>query len=142
MTANPESDDDWMRWSDADLAWQGVFDAEPRWSIAHGVHVFVFKDVERLQAACENPEAGAHSITYRETDAAGVGAVILLAEPVTLSSIVHEVTHVALFWARRTTRRKQRALGWLNQHPESVPEIVGNLSAVLWHSLPADLLDQ
>lgn len=128
-------------WPDADVAWQGVFEGDLRWSISHGVHVFVFNDVEALRRACGDAEAGAHSITYRKPDSAGVGAIVMLAQPVTLSAIVHEVTHVGLFWARGTTRRKQRAFNFLSHHTEYLPELISNLSSVLWFSLPQDLLE-
>ena len=130
-----------LHWPDEDVAWQGVFGAELAWSVPHGVHVFVFNDVGALQRACEDPRAGGHSITYDEPDEAGVGALIMLARPVTLAVIIHEVTHVALFWSRPTVTPGQRARAFLNSHGEDIPELIGNLSAVLWYSLPKEHLD-
>lgn len=133
--------DDEDTWPAADVAWQGVFTADEAWSIAHGAHVFVFHDVDGLRSACGDPLAGAHSLSYPQPDADGVGARMFFAQPVTLSAIVHEVTHVALFWARELAGPHTRARGWLADHPEEVAELVGNLAAVLWYSLPAELLD-
>ena len=133
---------DKFHWPDDDVAWQQVFEADPSWGIDHGVHVFVMKDVEALRRACEDPEAGAWSLSYRKPDSGNNRALIMLAPPATLSAVVHEVTHVALYWARDTARRKQRAFGWLGKHPESVPILTGNLASVIWYNLPLEFIDQ
>lgn len=124
-----------------EVVWHGCFAKDHPYAIEHDVDVFVFESVEALHRATGQTTISAQSRSFPQPDADGVGAIILLTQPVPLSTIVHEVTHVALFWARRTARRKQRAYGWLANHPEQVAELVGNLSAVLWHSLPAHLLD-
>jgi hypothetical protein len=128
-------------WPGEDLAHQYVLYPDPEFGIPYGVHVFVFKDRDALQRAAGDARAAAHSITYDEQDSRGVQAVVMLAQPVSLSLVIHEVTHTALYWARKTTRRKQRALGWLNGHTEDVPDLIGNLSAVIWYTLPAELCD-
>lgn len=128
-------------WPGSDVAWESLFDEDPSLSVPHKVHVFVFNDRDALVRACGDPDAGAHSWSYGDADADNTRAVMLLARPVLLSAIAHEATHIALFWARDTTRRKQRAYGWLEGHPESVPELVGNLTAIVWHSLPTELID-
>ncbi len=130
-----------LSWPDDAIAWHGVFDAVPEWSVDYGVDVWIFKTLEGLRDACGDPAATAFSRTYDTPDAAGVGALMLFVGPVPISLIAHEVAHVALFWARDLATPHQRARRWLAEHPEAVAELVGNLTAVLWHSLPEDLLD-
>jgi hypothetical protein len=132
------TDDDVMfHWPAADVAWHGEFDSERRYSIEHGVRVFVFNDRDALQRAVEREDINGFSTTYGEEDADGMQATIMLAQPVELSTVVHEVTHVGLLWHRPKVRRKQRAHGWLDRHPESIAELIGNLSTVIWHNIPA-----
>lgn len=121
-----------------DVLWETVFDEDKFFSIHHKVHVFVLKDDITLQRVCDDPLAGAHSISYGSPDSNNVRAVILLAAPVMLSAVIHEATHIALFWERTEVRRKQRAYSWLNTHPERIPEIVSNLAGIIWYSIPEE----
>lgn len=127
---------DGFHWNGEDVAWQGVFDAAPEIDVPFGVHIFIFKTLEAFRAACDEPGAYAWSRTYNEVDNNGIGALILFGPDVPLSNVAHEATHVSLFWARNTTHPNQRSLRWLDEHPESVAEMVGGLTAMLWHSLP------
>lgn len=129
-------DDRMWHWPDADIAWHGAFDSERDYSIEHGVRVFVFTDLDALQRAVERDNVNAFSTTYGEEDADGMQATIMLAQPVELSTVVHEVTHVGLLWHRPKARRKQRAHGWLDRHPESIAELIGNLSTIIWFNIP------
>lgn len=133
---------DEITWPDADVEWQAVLKANLEgWTIGHGVHVFVFKTREALQAAAESPDAAAHSRTYDAPDAAGIGGLMMLSYPVPLSIVAHEVTHMVLVWAKATAGPQQKARRWLEEHPEEVAEIIGNLTAVIWYSLPEELLE-
>ncbi len=127
------------RWPSADVLWQSVFDADDEWGIPHGVHVFVMRDVESLQRASQSPTAGAWSLSYDEPDDQNVRGLILLAPPVELSAVIHEVTHVALHWASFEPNAHDRARRWLRDHPESVPILTGNLSTVVWVNLPREV---
>ncbi|KJL39922.1 hypothetical protein [Microbacterium trichothecenolyticum] len=122
-----------------EVVWEAGFAKERQYAIEHGVDVYVFESIDALHRATGITTISAQSRAFPQPTANGVGAIILLAQPVTLSAIVHEVTHVGLFWARRTARRKQRAYGWLADHPEQIAELIGNLSAVIWHSLPEEI---
>lgn len=124
------------------VRWHTAFAGDEQYGIWHGVHVFVLNDVDAVRAASGDPDAHGWSSTYDEPDAGGVGAVILLYGPVPLALIAHEVTHVVLHWARSTATPHDRARRWLEQHPEEVAEVIGNLTAVLWYSIPEELLER
>lgn len=125
-----------MKWPDAHVAWEAVLDAAPHLGMPFATHVFVFHTAEQLRAACGDPDAGAFSSTFDEVDDAGVGALVMLSrEHLALSLVAHEATHVALFHHRESAGRIG-ARRWLNEHPESVADMAGNLTAVIWHSLP------
>lgn len=117
---------------------QWVISAMPDMSVPFGIHVFIFDTVEHLQAACEDPQASAHSIAYRNTDADGIGAIVMLAQPhLDVSIVAHEATHIALFHHARTLTGRMGARRWLSEHPESVAEMAGNVTALIWHTIPA-----
>lgn len=118
-------------WPDAHIVLQDVINAAPDYSIPFAVHVFVFDTVAHLRDACGDPEASAHSTTYDEPDDAGIGAVVMLAEP-HLSLVAHEATHIALHH-HGNEAGKGSAKTWLAYHPESVAEMIGNLTALIWY---------
>lgn len=125
-----------MHWPDEHVAWQGVIHAAPDMSVQFGVHVFVFHTLDQLRAACDDPKASAHSLTYAEPDAANIGAVVFFAKPhLELSLVTHECTHIALFHHSHTARSRIGARRWLAEHPETIAEMVGNLTALVWYGV-------
>lgn len=125
-----------MHWPDEHVAWQGVVDADEGMSVPFGVHVFVFHTEEQLRAACGDAEASAHSATFDEPDDANIGALVMLsAENLELSLVAHEVAHIALFHHGKDVGRTV-AKRWLAHHPESVAEMIGNLTALIWFLIP------
>ncbi len=104
--------------------------------IHHKVKVFIFKDQEKLNKAIEgNGWVAGHSVTYRKPDADNTIALICFTkEYLDLSIITHEVAHVAMFMESNRTGRKP-ANRWLQQHPERLIELIGNLTMVVWEGL-------
>jgi hypothetical protein len=137
----PHPDTSPSRWPSDAVLWEGIIDEDLAMSVDHKVHVFIFRDLETLQAAAGDPNAGAHSISFREADDLNVRAAVLLAAPIQLSQLAHEAAHIGLYWSKATARPKQRAWSWIEAHPESLAELIGNLTAFLWYSLPAQYLD-
>lgn len=128
-----------MTWPDEHVAWQSVIAGWPEMSVPFDTHVFIFHTIEQLQAACGDRQANAHSSTWRTPDSAGVGALVMLtAEHLELAVIAHESTHIALFHHRNILDRGDRtgARRWLDQHPETIAEMVGNLTALIWYGIP------
>lgn len=129
-----------LTWPDEHVCWQGVIEADPDYSVPFGVHLFVFQTRAHLRAACQDGQASAHSMTYPEADGAGIGATIMFSrEELHLSLAAHEVTHVALFHAGRSETTRVGAKRWLKDHPESVAEMVGNLTALVWAAIEANV---
>lgn len=128
---------DEMSWPDEHVAWQGIIEASPEMSVPYGVHVFVFHKTEQLQSAVNTENIGGHSQAWNTPDSRGVGALIMLsAEELHLSVVAHEATHVALYQHSRTERSRIGARRWLVDHPESVAEMIGNLTALIWYGIP------
>lgn len=126
-----------MHWPDEHVAWQGIIAAEPDMSVPFAVHLFIFHTREQLRTACETPNASAHSTTWDEPDANNIGAMIFLSvEDLHLSLVAHEVTHIALIHHAHQERSRVGARRWLAEHPETVAEMVGNLTALAWYSIP------
>lgn len=127
-----------LHWPDEHVTDQWIIDAMPEMAVPFRIHVFVFDTVEHLQTACEDLQANAHSITYRDVDADGIGALVMLARPhLELSIIAHEAAHISLFHHAHTITERVDARRWLTEHPESVAEMTGNIAALIWHTLPA-----
>lgn len=126
-----------LHWPDEHVAWQNVIAADPEMSVPFAVHVFIFHTIEQLQAACEDPEANAHSMTHVEVDDAGVGAVVMLAKPeLHLSIVAHEAAHIALLHQAHIMNSRIGARRWLHEHPEYIAQMIGNLTAILWYGTP------
>lgn len=114
-----------------------VIEADESMSVPFCTRVFVLRDREMLRAATSNERACAHSITFEEIDGAGIGAIVLLnLDDLHLSLVAHEIMHVALSRAAYD-EPADITREWLLDHPESIAELVGNLSALIWYSLPA-----
>lgn len=125
-----------FQWPDSAVKRQLRIDAWPDLSVPFRVQVFLFRTTDELRAACGDPLAAAHSISYRKVDREGVGAVIMLtAEELELSLVAHEVTHIALYWWGHRVPKKRTARRVLRKHSERVPEMIGNLTALIWYSL-------
>ncbi len=125
--------DDAMSWPDADVHWQGVLDANPDFSIPFATHVFVFHTCDQLRSACGRPDAVAHSTTFVAPDPANVGALLFFSlEDLALSLVAHEATHVALIHHSQIEQTRIGAKRWLHDHPETIAEMVGNLTSIVW----------
>lgn len=123
-------------WKDEHLHWQGIIDADPDYSIPFATHVFIFKTRELLRAACEHDQACAHSLTFDEPDNAGIGATMFFnLEDIELSLAGHEATHVALAHHSNIETTRIGAKRWLWDHPESIAEMTGNLTTLVWAKL-------
>jgi hypothetical protein len=62
----------------------------------------------------------------------------LAADQMELAHVVHECTHIALWWYWTTVLEQipnARAVAHIGHHDESIPEMVGNLSALIWYQL-------
>lgn len=126
-----------MHWPDDAVAHQFILSAAPEVAVPFSVHVFIFHTIEQLRQACGDFNSNAHSFTYDEPDANDVGAVVMLAKTdLEVALVAHEATHVALFRHAHTTTGRIGARRWLHEHPESMAEMVGNLTALIWHNLP------
>lgn len=124
------------RWPDEHVHWQGVIAAAPDYSVPFAVHVFILKTRLHLRAAVGHEHASAFSITPEEADHAGVGATMLFnLEDIELSLAAHEATHVALSHHSNIETTRIGAKRWLWDHPESVAEMTGNLTALVWAKL-------
>lgn len=123
-------------WPDAHIVHHETIPSDEAYSVPFAVEIFVFDTIEHLRQACKDPQASAHSTTYEEPDHAKVGAIIMLAEPeMHMSLVAHEVSHVALHH-HGSTVGKASAKRWLADHPESIAEMIGNLTALIWYRLP------
>lgn len=127
-----------MRWPDEHVAWQSLIDAAPDMSVPFAVHVFIFHELEQLREAAGDPNASGFSTTYRDLDASGTGAILLLVKTdLELSIVAHEAAHMALFWhMRQPDVGRVGARRWLSQHPEHLAEMIGNMTALLWYAIP------
>jgi hypothetical protein len=114
-----------------------IFDAAPDMSIPYKVRVIILRELDHINSITENDTASATSITFNADKLIdGIGAYFFIPqETLEISVIAHECTHAALFWVMKDVRRKQRAYGWLANHPEKVPECIGNLTSILWYNL-------
>lgn len=129
-----------MHWPDEHVAHQFILSAAPEHAVPFGVHVFIFHTIGQLQEACGDFNSNAHSTTYDEPDGNDVGALVMLSKSdLEVALVAHEATHIALFHHARIPKRRTSARRWLAQHPESMAEMVGNLTALIWHNLPQDL---
>jgi hypothetical protein len=125
-----------LTWPDAHVHWQGVIPADPDFGVPFGVHVFIFHTTEQLRAASGHDTAVAHSVTFDHVDDAGVGALLFFTlEELHLSLAAHEATHVALAHHGNEERSRIGAKRWLWDHPESVAEMIGNLTVLVWRHL-------
>lgn len=125
-----------MTWPDEHLTWQGVIDAIPTHSVPFAVHVFLFDTRAHMQAACQVDNAAAHSSSYDEPDTNNIGALMFFnTEDLELSLAAHEATHVALHHASVIETTRVGARRWLNEHPEWVAEMIGNLTILVWSAL-------
>lgn len=114
----------------------GALAAAPDYSVPFAVHVFILKTRDHLRAAAGHEHASAFSITPDEPDHAGVGATMLFnLEDIELSLAAHEATHVALTHHSNIEATRIGAKRWLWDHPESVAEMTGNLTALVWAKL-------
>lgn len=128
-----------MHWPDAHIAWQGIIEAWPEMEVPFSTHVFIFHTIDQLREACGDPEANAHSSTYSKADSQNIGALVMLtADQLELAVVAHEAAHIALFHHKNALDRSDRtgARRWLNEHPESIAEMIGNLTAMIWFGLP------
>lgn len=122
-----------MSWPDADLHWQGILAANPDFAIPFATHVFVFHTRDQLRSACDRPDAVAHSTTFTDPNPANVGALLFFSlEDLALSLVAHEATHVALIHHAQVEETRIGAKRWLHDHPESIAEMVGNLTSIVW----------
>ena len=122
----------------AHVAWQSEFDSAPDAAIPFRVQVVIFHTVEQLREATGREGAYGVSMTWAEASADEVGACILLAKPhLELSILAHEVAHAALF-AHGHRVGRGGAKRWLSEHPESVVDMIGNLTAVVWYGMPTE----
>ena len=120
-------------WPDTHVVLQDVISPAPEYSIPFAVHVFVFDTIEHLREACATSDAHAHSMTYDEPDDANIGAIVMLvASDLHLSLVAHEATHIALNHHTKHAGN-ETAEDWLADHPESVAEMIGNLTALIWY---------
>lgn len=125
-----------MTWPDEHVHWQGVIPAAPEYAIPFATHVFIFKTRAHLREAAGDPGACARSTTYTEADADNVGALLMFTlEDLHLSLAAHEATHVALAHHGNVERSRVGAKRWLAEHPESIAEMTGNLTAFVWAAL-------
>lgn len=126
-----------VNWPDEHVAWQQVLEGDPDMSVPFDVHVFIFHTSEQLQAACGNPLANGHSSTWTQPDSVNIGALVMLAkDELELSVVAHEAAHIALFHHRNILTGRISARRWLNDHPEHIAEMIGNLTAIIWYNLP------
>ena len=78
---------------------------------------------------------GAHSYTPDKIDENGMGGYIFMSlERAYLSVLAHEVAHIALFHHGDKAGRKP-ANRYLWNHPESLAEMIGNMTALYWYRL-------
>ena len=125
-----------ISWPDTHVHWQGIIPAAPEYSVPFAVHVFIFKTREQLRQAVEDPEACAHSRTFTAPDPNDVGALLTFSiEDLHVSLAAHESAHVALAHHGHNEQSRISARRWLNEHPESVAEMTGNLTAFVWAAL-------
>lgn len=118
------------------VAWQGVIEAIPSHSVPFGVHVFLMHTREQMRSACADPHASAWSSTYDDVDVNDIGAIMLFnVEDLELALAAHEATHVALNHAAAIEATRTGARRWLNEHPEWIAEMVGNLTVLIWAAL-------
>ncbi|MCK2034473.1 hypothetical protein [Microbacterium sp. KSW4-4] len=128
---------DEMTWPEEHVAWQGIIDAAPEMSVPHAVHVFIFHTAKQLQSAVGQENIGGHSQAWNAPDSRGVAAVIMLnAEELYLSIVAHEASHVALYHHSGLEQTRVGARRWLKDHPESIAEMIGNLTALIWYGIP------
>lgn len=127
-----------LEFPDEHVAWQEIIAADPEYGLPFAVHVVIFHTRDQLAAACKSPEAGGHSVTYREPDESGVGAAVFLnKEMLELSIVAHEAAHVALFWERNhNDPGRIGARRWLEEHPETLVDSIGNITAFIWFRIP------
>lgn len=126
-----------MTWPDEHVAWQGIVEAAPEMSVPYAVHVFIFRTAKQLQEAVGQRNIGGHSQAWNTPDSRGVGALIMLnVEDLHLSVVAHEATHVALYQHSRTEQTRIGARRWLKDHPETIAEMIGNLTALIWYAIP------
>lgn len=127
---------DVIRWKDDDLHWQGVIEAAPEYSVPFAVHVFLFKTRELMQAVFQDNQACAFSKTFNEPDTANVGALMMFnLEDLEMSLAAHESAHVALAHHSNIETSRVGAKRWLRDHPESIAEMIGNLTMLVWTAL-------
>ncbi len=125
-----------MQWPAGDVAWQGVIEAIPTHSVPFAVHVFLMHEREQLRRACGDPNASAWSSTYDNVDGADIGAIMLFnLEDLELALAAHESAHVALNHAALVEKTRVGARRWLNEHPEWIAEMIGNLTVLVWAAL-------
>lgn len=135
MTAVPPSED--LSWPDSYVAWHGIIDAAPGYSVPFRTHVFIFHTLDQLRATVGNPDANGYSSTYDEPDADNIGALIILIKTdLELSIVAHEATHIALFHHGKQVQGRAGARRWLGEHPETVAEMIGNLTSLIWYGIP------
>ncbi len=123
-------------WNDEHLHWQGIIDADTGFSIPFAVHVFIFKNRTDMQAAVEHEGISAFSSTFHRVDDAGVGALMMFnLDDIELSLAAHEATHVTLSHHANIETSRVGAKRWLHEHPESVAEMAGNLTVLVYAKL-------
>lgn len=115
-----------------------VIAPSPEYTVPFPVHVLIFDTQEHLQAACGDPGAGGFSSTLHPPGGTTIGAVIFLSKPnLELSLVAHEATHIALHH-HSYEQGRGGAKRWLHDHPESVAEMVGNMTAFIWYGIPTE----
>lgn len=125
------------------VVWTCVIDPSPEFTVPFPVYVWIFDTQEHLQEACSNPKAGAFSSTLHPRGGKSIGAVIFLSkEGLELSLVAHEATHIALHH-HGYEHGRGGAKRWMENHPESVAEMVGNMTAFIWYGIPtAEEIDE
>jgi hypothetical protein len=128
------SDDLW--WPDDHVAWRGAIEAIPSHSVPFGIHIFIMKNRDNLRAAIEDENASAWSSTYDHVDNNEIGAIMLFnLEDIELSLAAHEAAHIALNHAAAIERSRTGAKRWLNEHPEWIAEMIGNITVLVWAAI-------
>lgn len=132
-----------LHWRNEDVAHEFILEPDPM-TTEYAVHVFIFKDLETLRRARDRPssepEASAASVLYDEPDSRNTIALIMLAaDTLELSLVVHEVTHVALHIYSLSLAPNATARAHITNHSEFLPELIGNLSAMVWFNTDPEL---
>ena len=131
-----------LHFPDEDIDQHFFIGADPSMDIPHGVHVFVVKTRRALRRLRQESEGGdqrnvsAWSYSYdKPDDDDSIGLIVLSSEELELSLVVHEVTHVALHYYGNTLKPHARASAHIGNHSETLPLMIGNLSAMIWWNL-------